>query len=324
MKINGIPCCFYPTTVLFIDDDEDFLHVLKRNMSSPYQLFKSPFAAIDYLEKVARFTKLEEDSLLGQESFDANERNFVVDITKIHQRVYDSKRIEEVSVIVVDYQMPGMNGLEFCKRVKHYNVKIVMLTGEAGLELATDAFNHGIIDKFIRKNAADLYKELPKAIEEMQFKHFQEASYFLIDSLSNSSSSGFSNFLQSENFATFFRKLLQENNITEYYLLDSFGHFLMRNQQGESLYCMVQDEAMLNAFIRDAEIKYREEPDEEAKEVLSLIQKKEQMPFLYCLNDAMDFSSWHQYMQPLKSEVYNGVNYYYAIIKNDPYNRRIH
>ncbi len=320
MKVKGIPCCLYPTTILFVDDDEDFLRVVCRKIGPLVRVFASPSKALEYLTQ-ARFTAIEKNCFIDQDTFNFNERSFVMDITKIHTLMDDPQRFEEISIVVVDYQMPDMTGLEFCRRIKDHNVKIVMLTGEAGLELAIDAFNQGVIDKFIRKDTPNIDKELSQTLTEMQFKHFQDASHFFIDSLSNGDSPALPGFLQNAKLIDFFKRVLHENNIVEYYLLNYFGDFVMINQQGEQVYFILRDEVSLNRFIVDAKAKYMEEPDEEAEKILISIQKKEQIPFLYSLADEMDFNSWHKYMHPLTVELCDGAPYYYTLIKQDPYDR---
>jgi len=57
------------------------------------------------------------------------------------------------AVVVSDYQMPGMNGIEFLKVVEteHPEVIRVMLTGNADLQSAVDAVNEGHVFRFLTK-----------------------------------------------------------------------------------------------------------------------------------------------------------------------------
>ncbi len=57
------------------------------------------------------------------------------------------------ALVVSDFQMPGMNGIELLSRVKGLSPETVriLLTGQADLETAIDAVNEGNIFRFLRK-----------------------------------------------------------------------------------------------------------------------------------------------------------------------------
>ncbi len=74
-----------------------------------------------------------------------------LDIPAIHREIYNSKRFLENTVLVIDYAMPVMHGMEVCKELSHLPIKKLMLTGEADDKLAVQAFNQKLINKFIRK-----------------------------------------------------------------------------------------------------------------------------------------------------------------------------
>lgn len=59
----------------------------------------------------------------------------------------------EFAIVVADMRMPGMDGIEFLKRVKELSPASVrmMLTGNADVATAIDAVNHGSVFKFMTK-----------------------------------------------------------------------------------------------------------------------------------------------------------------------------
>jgi DNA-binding NtrC family response regulator len=75
----------------------------------------------------------------------------------------------EVSLVISDYNMPEMNGLEFFKTVKglYPHLLTIMLTGQAQLEVAVQAINEAGVYKFIQKpwNDVDLKLTILRAIE---------------------------------------------------------------------------------------------------------------------------------------------------------------
>jgi CheY-like chemotaxis protein len=74
------------------------------------------------------------------------------------------------AVVVSDFRMPGMNGIQFLSEVKHVNADTVrvMLTGQADLGTAIAAVNEGSIFRFLTKPCAPetLTAALDSAIEQ--------------------------------------------------------------------------------------------------------------------------------------------------------------
>ena len=100
------------------------------------------------------------------------------DINGLHQTVYNHNRFSEISTLVVDYSMPSMNGIELCQQIKKINkeIRIIMLTGEADQTLAVNAFNAGLINKFIVKNNADIVGATLESVLQQQKDYFLSLS----------------------------------------------------------------------------------------------------------------------------------------------------
>ena len=100
--------------ILFVDDDPNILSAYKRNLRHRFSIDTAPN---------------------GDAGLDlVNEK-----------RPY--------AVVVADMQMPGMNGIEFLKRVveKTPDTVRLMLTGNADQKTASDAVNHGHVFSFLSK-----------------------------------------------------------------------------------------------------------------------------------------------------------------------------
>ena len=199
MKLN-VACCYYPTTVVFIDDNRSFLDnvLLGLNPNISACSFTDPTEAIKYLQghMLASFSEKYLRSLRNDESLDEFDSNSVeheyvdVDVFSIHKEIYNPNRFTTATVAVVDYTMPEMNGLELCKSLKGSPLKFILITGDATIEKAVEAFNEGLIHHFIPKNSCDFINKLQTIIRGLQKQQFEELSDIIIKSLSASRSIG--------------------------------------------------------------------------------------------------------------------------------------
>ncbi|BBO82915.1 hypothetical protein DSCO28_34810 [Desulfosarcina ovata subsp. sediminis] len=75
----------------------------------------------------------------------------------------------EVSIVISDFNMPQMNGLELLKTIKtrHPHILTIMLTGQAEIQVAIQAINEAGVYKFIQKpwDDADLKITIQRALE---------------------------------------------------------------------------------------------------------------------------------------------------------------
>ncbi len=78
----------------------------------------------------------------------------------------------DISLVVSDYNMPHVNGLEFLKEIKtmYPHVLTIMLTGQAEIEVAVKAINEAGVYKFILKpwDDEDLRITIRRALESIE------------------------------------------------------------------------------------------------------------------------------------------------------------
>ncbi|MFA6362185.1 response regulator [Methanoregula sp.] len=101
-----------------------------------------------------------------------NTGDFSVDTLLSAKEALERIPAVKYDAIVSDYQMPGMDGIEFlkCVRIRHGNLPFLLFTGKGREEIVIDALNNGA-DFYIRKGPdmksmlAELRHKLLNAIE---------------------------------------------------------------------------------------------------------------------------------------------------------------
>src|SRR5690606_1228923 len=155
---------YHPTSILVLDDDPLFLESLDFQFSEEVscQTFTRPDAALQHLTAQAsqhpsfpRYFK-DASALDARTDMRVGDRLLRLQLSDLRSVIDDPARQQRVAVAVVDYDMPKMTGVEFCRAIRHLPVKTILLTGKAGLETAIGAFNEGVIDCFLQKQDASV------------------------------------------------------------------------------------------------------------------------------------------------------------------------
>lgn len=237
---------YYPSQVILVDDDPNFLDavslILPRNLS--YRLFQSARQALTHINNAQQHAALIRRVYSSYKTgpFDSDTLTHI-DINEIYKEIYNPERFATPSVLVVDYAMPSMNGLELCASLTNPYIKRILLTGQADTEIAVQAFNDGLIDQFISKNDQDLEAKLQRSIASLQQHYFSKSFKLITDPVIANSQS---RFINNPEFIAYFNALRETHNIVEYYLLDEpYSAFLMLDAYGDSSVLLVLPEAGL-------------------------------------------------------------------------------
>lgn len=314
MKQYQIPPFYFPTTVIFVDDSRVFLENLSIQLDPnlAFQLYESPVNALMTLNGANSLTALAErffsrhphsdDMLMSHHVIDVN-------LDKVHRQVYNEFRFEQVSVAVVDYDMPSMDGLEFCRLIKNPAIKKILLTGKADEKIAVQAFNQGIIDRFILKQDKDVTTTLNQAIFELQHDYFRQTERMLADALAI----GKHAFLHDALFAAKFREICEELQIVEFYLCNEPDSILMLNAEGAATLLLVSNDESLQS---QYEIACEQGAPQEMLDVLKSCQV---LPYFWKSGGyySPECAIWRTFLYPATE--FKGRNWhYYAIVKNPP------
>ncbi|WP_051228878.1 response regulator [Paludibacterium yongneupense] len=253
MLRNEILPFYFPSTVAFVDDSHDFLVNLSLQLDGrlAFRLFDSPVDALlalngkpDRKSLVERFfspSHQSDDSSMSHQVLDMNLDNIV-------REVHNQRRFEQISVVVVDYDMPEIDGLEFCRNIKDPGVKKILLTGKADEKIAVQAFNQGMIDRFFLKQDSDVIPMLNRSIVELQQAYFASMARTVAETLYL----GPHPFLRDECFADEFHRLCKRLGIIEFYLTATPDGFLLLDAEGAATLLIVKTEEGLRSHFEIA------------------------------------------------------------------------
>lgn len=217
---------YHPIKIIFLDDDQIFLNTLSLEFGhrKDMVMLTDPDSAM-FLIKQSKTNMLASN----------NDGNFF-------DTIYEKSRFNHVAVLVVDYTMPTINGVEFCNKLKDQNIFKILLTAQADKDIAIDAFNNGTIDKFILKTTDYLYEEILTAIDELTFKYFNERSKLLPISRSEQ----LQRILNNDSYKKIFNDVMTKNNAIEYYLIDDLGSCLFLDKNSKPLWLIICDQKKAN------------------------------------------------------------------------------
>lgn len=247
MKIR--PAMYWPTKVYLVDDDATFMSCLPISLSherAVYETWTDPRACLIRLNAEFRPDPFEMNWVARGVEDDLEHRIMDVNVSSLHKEVYFHNRFEQISVIVVDYQMPGMNGVDFCASINNKNIRKILLTGIADAEIAIDALHKGIIDRYIPKQTKDLSRVLDAMIADLQIEYFRRltADINRVVMLPPEDTA-----LSDPNFIDFLEAHERRFDAVEYYLCEASGSFLFVNANGETSGLYVAFENVLDTIL---------------------------------------------------------------------------
>lgn len=315
MSFNQFSCCYYPTRVLLLDDNKVFLDSLALGLSNHQQTvqFVKPTEAAAFL-KEQEAKQLKADKWFSHfHDFEIQSRDMVahtatdVETFSIHKEIYNPHRFDEVSVMVVDYAMPKQNGIEFCRQFKDSPVKKILITGNATLETAIEAFNEGVIDKFLVKAQGEgFFETLKEEIILLQNAYFNDFSAAVMNQFLAIENSPF----KDEKFCAQYKELLQGVKSKEYYMIDHNGSLLVLDEKAQPSWLFIKTEEELTNDLDAA--KYAEGS---SKDIIKKLQQRSHMVYLFTQKDyETSPRDWDKYLH--LAQILHGSKgkYYYVHI----------
>lgn len=221
----------HPTTVVLVDDNDLFLQTLDLRMPAEmaYLLYHNPRKALDRVnEKLALAPIPERCFAPPTKTLHWPDSIVRLDLSLIEQEVNNTQRFRRTSVVIVDYAMPAMDGLTFCARIDDPSVKKVLMTGAGDESLAVNAFNEGVIDRFVPKNQTTTLDMVVDFAQEMQREYFRDQQSAIQESLSLDPPA----LLSDPTISRYFARLCEERRFMEHYLVGDPPGFVFVDTDG--------------------------------------------------------------------------------------------
>jgi len=313
--MGKLACCYFPTTTVLVDDQESFLSKIKLNLQqiTPLHSFNDPLSALEFINKHSK-NQLKLDRIVAN-TFDfegslarPDQHALTIDIPAILHHLYNPQRFLQVSDILVDYNMPTLNGIELCEKIKDSFIRKLMITGEMDINIAITAFNKGTISKFIPKQTEKFTQTLIDCIKTEKEKYFVTHSATIMKMLANADY----NCLENTHFINLFKQVCQEHHIVEYYMIDDSGSFIMLDKNAKPTWFIVRSAQALEDHLVFAE-------DSKApKGILDVLQNREKLVFLFSEREQnLPAIQWLPYLHPA-NPIPNISDFYYSVITDEP------
>jgi CheY-like chemotaxis protein len=306
--IDSRPTCFYfPIKVIFLDDNPGFLDALDLEYGAKFNLLTltNPEKAFQMLDNCSQDVTQSIFKLMNNVNEDTtSDRVIGFDVSKMLSLLYEKNRFEHAPLLVIDYEMPTINGIEFCKKLQERNLFKIMLTAEADKDTAIQAFNNGLIDKFILKTDENLHMEITLAVNDLTHRHFKSLSKNMLNGYSNSINTLFDNPLYQQLFAN----IVQQEQIVEYYLVDNSGSILFLDKNAKPTWLIVKHTQELTEQLELLQ------GYELSEQTMTAVSEKEKILFLLSEKEyKKPIANWVDYLFDAKKL---DNNYYYSITQN--------
>jgi CheY-like chemotaxis protein len=244
-NFNHILPIYHPTTVVFLDDQSLWLMTLDLHLPDElsFKCFHDQDKALKVINQIKKTTS-PFSNYRNREYPLENSHTINFDLNYFSKALSDPERFSDISVVVVDYHMPGMNGLDVCKKISDRNIRRIMLTGAANESIAIEAFNDGVIDGFIKKHEKNVIQKLLPMIWIGQQEYFNRTNVG-IDVLKNIRLQ----FLHNANFVKLFHSICQERNIIEHYVTaNPDGVFMLDSKANVTLLAVFTEDDLRSQY----------------------------------------------------------------------------
>ncbi len=247
LKQNSICLFYFPLKIMIVDDNTDYL-ILCKNKIHLNQIYTSsqPLNIVDNMKPISINIKS-----LVKEWVDSE---FSIDYAAIIDFIMQYDLSNDIGILITDYKMPEINGIDLCKKFDHTDLLKVLLTGEYQIEEAIDALNDKHIDYYIPKK---LDNKLIAAIENLQYKFFNHITYNICQIINTSDLP----FISNKDFLAIFNDIICDNSIISYVMLNNYGCCYLKSTTNEfilSIYSETDIDELSIEYSNSSQIKTKQ------------------------------------------------------------------
>ena len=293
-----VPLLKFPVSVMLIEDDPDFANTLSNLMKE-----EAFFHFETSLPKPACLKNLNGIDCALEDLFYGDEPKVGVFTTEIH--LYQLQKLKEklkrfYPVIISDYYLGFLNGLEIFAEIQDVSPQKLLITGAADEILAIQAFNKGQIQGFLKKQIPDFAEALKSEILRNIDRFFLNLS----EKIAGSSLRGMHSLLEQEDFKIFFNNFIDQKKVQEFYALDGMGSYLLVSPEGREIFHISSQEEL-----QDLSESYEKEVQKKLSDYSHQIIRYKGDVFSRPLQGA------EKYLAKTQKIVLQGKPYFYSLVK---------
>jgi CheY-like chemotaxis protein len=259
LKSDPVVPLFHPTSILLVDDDQQFLRALRLALGDGFDCltFASAFEAINFIQaEQAWLSELLAPPASGTEAEammehikDPAERLLHVKMSRLPRLFADRSRFGRASVLVGDKRMPGMGCLDTLEQLRGQPLRKLLLSAALEDGTANRALEAGLIDACFSKDHPAIRDTLAAHLRDLQFGYFRQLTQPFAAALHSPDT----RFLQHRCFAAVFADFVVKQRIIEHCVLMHPPGILGLDEDGNPAILLVADEDYRQASFEIAE-----------------------------------------------------------------------
>lgn len=249
-----LPCCYFPTRVAVVSESPECQQKIAEKFTQDnreFLAFQQPQEAFGFLKPYRQ--QVSENQWLAQtventyknymNSFNPSEQ-YSIDPSQIRQIARDPLATQDISVLITDYNMPSLNGLEFLTKLSEKPFQRILLIDSGkdpeqitlGKEVLSKKLVQGVVD-IAQENYQNTLSQLTRQCQENYFVALTRQSSELL-SLENT-------LFSDEEMIQYFKRKFGESLCQEYYVVNLMGHYLWLDQHNQKKYFCVYTQDQL-------------------------------------------------------------------------------